>query len=115
MGLSTLSTFENTTSTEEPMSGKAAPHAQATNPAINAYSRSSCPRVSWQILNFQIAFVRTCIMSCSFSWLAQFWQRSEERRGGREWISVVFSSDLVLQKLLSTRVLADSQFPDRFR
>lgn len=33
--------------------GMIAPAAIATNPAINAYSIRSCPRVSFQILSFQ--------------------------------------------------------------
>ncbi len=62
-GLSTLSTFENTVTTDVPMSGSAAAHAQARNPATNAYSTISCPCVSWQILNFKIVFMMAGMMS----------------------------------------------------
>jgi hypothetical protein len=72
-GPSTLITFENTFTTEVPMSGKAAPQAQARNPAINAYSKSSWPLVSWQILNFQISFLVAAMIGAPFL-LAQFWQ-----------------------------------------
>jgi hypothetical protein len=43
--------------------GIIAPAATATNPAINAYSMRSWPRVSFQILSFQTRFVIFFILS----------------------------------------------------
>jgi hypothetical protein len=37
--------------------GMMAAAEMATNPAIKAYSMRSCPRVSFQILSFQMSFV----------------------------------------------------------
>jgi hypothetical protein len=43
--------------------GMMAPAATATKPAIRAYSMRSCPRVSFQILSFQIRFFITAFLS----------------------------------------------------
>jgi hypothetical protein len=63
------------------MSGNADAQAQARNPAINAYSTSSCPRVSWQILNFQIRFLRVGMISCS---ILGWTNSGRQRRGHTE-------------------------------
>ena len=47
--------------------GMIAPAATATNPAIKAYSMRSCPRLSFQILNFQTRLVIRFMYSLSWT------------------------------------------------